>query len=112
MVVLCPEEGRTRATNFATLKDENISYFLSESGDTNRPGRWLAGDHRVMIDGAAAKGGLVGMSRINRFRWANGIHKGAGNVLFSDRSVTSFKDKDLKAYQESLGPSVERLMFP
>ena len=111
-VVLCPEEGRTRATNFATLSVENLSYFLSESGDTNRPDRWLVGDHRMLIDGAAAKGGLVGMSRTNRFRWAKGIHHGLGNVLFSDRSVRPLKDESLNAYQEGLRTNVERLLFP
>jgi len=43
-ILVCRSDPRSAATNFATLKDENVSYFTGLRADPGKPNSILAGD--------------------------------------------------------------------
>lgn len=85
-LLICPADTRLPATNFALLKNENLSYFVGLSADYVRPNSILAGDRNLTNDYetsstmARPRGGLG-------WRWTSELHQFKGNLLFSDAHV-------------------------
>jgi prepilin-type N-terminal cleavage/methylation domain-containing protein/prepilin-type processing-associated H-X9-DG protein len=82
-LVLCPADTRLAATSFATLKNENLSYFVSLNADLARPTTILAGDRNVTNDWMSPASLLhVGPNQF--IRWTYELHRFKGNLLFAD----------------------------
>lgn len=81
-LLICPADTRTAATNFATLQNANISYFVGVDADYSKPMSLLAGDGNLSspqtLLRAAAGGALL---------WTAKQHHFKGNVLFADGHV-------------------------
>lgn len=81
-ILVCPADTRLPATNFATLQNSNISYFVAVNAEYSQPMSILAGDGNLagtatLIRGVAGK----------RLTWTEQQHRFRGNVLFSDGHV-------------------------
>ncbi len=87
-VLVCPLDTRRSAENFgAGLGNANLSFFLGPDVDENRPDDIFSGDRNV-TNGTRLVNGLMVVGPNSRVGWTQELHKGRGNVLLSDGSVS------------------------
>jgi prepilin-type processing-associated H-X9-DG protein len=87
-VLGCPTDTRRPATNFATLQNENLSYFVAGTPEFGNPNSVLAGNRNV----APAYGSIARVGGHRRLMWTEELHRFKGNVLFSDGHVEQLND--------------------
>jgi prepilin-type N-terminal cleavage/methylation domain-containing protein/prepilin-type processing-associated H-X9-DG protein len=84
-LLVCHSDRRLAATNFATLRDENVSYFAGLTASPGQPNSIVAGDWNLTNSPAArttnAPGESLGLT------WTKQVHEERGNVLFADGRV-------------------------
>jgi competence protein ComGC len=86
-ILHCPsDEKRERGTNFATLSNRNLSYFISFEADERDPNRFLSGDRNI-TGGSPSNGFLRVFTPTTMAGWTTELHNLAGNVGLSDGSV-------------------------
>jgi len=85
-ILVCPSDvERHVATNFETLNDMNISYFLNADVSTNNPSySILAGDRNLEAVNQPVKPGLFILTTNIYMRWTDDLHKGRGCLSFAD----------------------------
>ncbi len=83
-VLVCPADTRWAATNFAALRNDNLSYFIAADPEFGRSDSILAGDRNIapVYDSIAKVGGALYL------KWTEELHKFKGNVLFADGHVS------------------------
>lgn len=81
-ILVCPADTRWSATNFASLQNSNLSYFVGVTASFNEPMSMLAGDGNlsVAVTLLPVKSGEI-------LKWTAEQHRQKGNVLFSDGHV-------------------------
>ena len=85
-LLVCPSDTRTAAVSFATLQNDNLSYFVGLKSDYSHPNSILAGDRNVTND-LAGTSTLVRLKDARGWRWTSALHKFKGNLLFADGHV-------------------------
>lgn len=90
-ILVCPNDGdRPYATNFATLTDENISYFLNvEAVDDTFPSLLLSGDGNI-TNARLPASRIVKLSPGETIGWNEKVHQRQGFILLCDGSVGQF----------------------
>jgi prepilin-type processing-associated H-X9-DG protein len=84
----CPDDQkRQRATNFATLADANVSYFIGLDATEESPQSILSGDRHLTVYGADARPGLLVLTATNQLGYSRQLNPQGGNLLFGDGSV-------------------------
>jgi prepilin-type processing-associated H-X9-DG protein len=81
-VLVCPTDTRLAATNFATLQNANISYFVGVDAEYSKPASILAGDGNL-----ATTRTLLRNATGESLAWNVRQHRFKGNVLFADGHV-------------------------
>ena len=84
-LLICPTDKRTAATNFAALRNENVSYFVNTAAEYGRPNSLVAGDRN--IESVQGEAGSVLRPGESFIRWTEEQHILRGNVLFADARV-------------------------
>jgi len=93
-LLICVADTRTPANSFASLRNDNVSYFIGITADYAKPDTILAGDRNIT-------GAFLGTSSILRFganadvSWTGELHEYKGNILFADGRVESFNNAGL-----------------
>ena len=90
-LLVCPADTRLPATNFAGLKNENLSFFVSPDAQYSRPGSVLSGD-RNLTNYWAPTATTVRLTPGSYLRWTHELHRFKGNLLFSDGHVEENND--------------------
>lgn len=85
-VVVCPSDTRLPAASFATLSNQNLSYFIGVNAEFARPGSLLAGDRNLTND-YTRPGTIVRLGPNYALRWTEELHRFSGNLLFADGHV-------------------------
>lgn len=88
-ILACRSDKRSAATNFPTLRDENVSYFTGLDADPGKPNSVLAGDWNL-TNSATRRATATAMTEFN-FTWTKQVHDERGNVLFADGRVELVK---------------------
>jgi len=85
-ILICPSDvERHAATNFETLTDSNISYFLNADVSTNSPTHSiLAGDRNLEAVNQPLSPGLFVLTTNIYMRWADNLHIRRGCMTFAD----------------------------
>jgi prepilin-type N-terminal cleavage/methylation domain-containing protein/prepilin-type processing-associated H-X9-DG protein len=96
-LLVCPTDfARLTATNFASLKNENLSYFVGVTADFARPESIVTGDRNVTND--SAKSPSIMRSGFGvPIRWTRELHRYRGNLLFADAHVEQLDGAGLAA---------------
>ncbi len=81
-LLICPADTRIAATNFATLRNANLSYFVGVDAEYSRPMSILAGDGNL-----ATSRTLLRRATGANLAWTAAQHWFQGNVLFADGHV-------------------------
>jgi len=87
-ILLCHSDKRSAATNFATLKDENVSYFTGLTANPGQPNSIVAGDWNLTNSAARPTNELGEHFNLS---WTKQVHEERGNVLFADGRVELLK---------------------
>src|SRR6185312_5348084 len=85
-LLVCRSDVRAVATNFATLRDPNVSYFAGIKAEPGQPNSILAGDWNLKNS--------LSDPRTNtefQFAWTKQVHEERGNILFADGRVELVK---------------------
>jgi len=86
-LLVCPTDTRLAATNFISLRNKNLSYFVGVDADYNQPESILLGD-RNLLTGPGRSLYTVGGQPL---RWSGVMHQFKGNLLFADGHVEEAK---------------------
>jgi prepilin-type processing-associated H-X9-DG protein len=112
LVLICPTDRRKPAKDLASLKNENLSYFVGLDADEASPAMPLAGDRNLVVDGVSVGAGLLTLGPTNQVGWSATMHKKAGNVLMADGSVQQVTSLALQSLIANSGTNVHRLAVP
>ena len=116
-VFWCSTDTRKPATNYATLKNGNISYFTSLDAAPTNSNLFLAGDRNLIINNNVALAGLASLTAKSSARWSEDMHnkqtgQRRGIVVFPDGHAEATSEARLSALTASLGMATNRLVFP
>jgi prepilin-type processing-associated H-X9-DG protein len=93
-ILICPADTRLAATNFAALKNGNISYFAGVNADFNNPNSILAGDRNLGTNSVQTPT-ILRIDARSRLHWTQELHQFKGNVLFADGHVEEWNNSAL-----------------
>ncbi len=111
-ILRCPSDTRIPATNFAFLRDEQVSYFVNLDARTNQSSLLLTGDRNLEVNGKEAGAGVVTISTNVIVGWTRKIHNQSGVTGLADGSAQKFSNSQLQQYLQKTGTNVNRLVFP
>ena len=97
---VCPlDKDRQAATNYESLNDLNISYFLNaDASHTNSPSQnFIAGDRNLSASGRLVKAGLFILTSNLDLSWTREIHSMGGNLAFADGHVEWVRTNQLNS---------------
>jgi len=97
-ILVCPAdlEHPDAATNFMTLNNSNISYFINPDASEAYPQMLMSGDDNLAVDDAPVKSGLVEIP-FKEVSWTLDRHGAAGNILWADGSISEISSSGLKS---------------
>jgi len=97
-ILICPQDTRTAAANFARLKNQNVSYFVGLEANDMNPHRFLNGDRNI-TGASAPENGILKLVPGGPAAWTTAIHNNQGNVGLADGSVQKYS---IAALREAL----------
>jgi len=111
-ILWCPnDEKRTYATDFTTLSDSNLSYFLNVDSIIRDSTSLLCGDRNI-TSRAPSGGRLVNLTNPAAMAWNRKIHSKRGNLLFGDGHVAQFSNQEVGTAFQIRGGATNRLAVP
>lgn len=111
-VLLCPDDRtRTRAKDWMSLSNSNLSYLVGLDADEGRPDTILSGDRTISTNGSLMSG-YVQVLTAGPVMWAQGIHSGVGNISLSDGSAQQTTSSALQLQVQRPGLAVARFAVP
>jgi prepilin-type processing-associated H-X9-DG protein len=112
-VLVCPADGfKKPATDFVSLGNANLSYFVGVDATDTNPNMFLAGDDNLMVNGVPAKPGLLILATNSAIAWSQTRHHGQGNVAMADGSVQQFSSQHLAEALRSTVSATNRFLMP
>ena len=112
-ILICPADTRLVANHFASLKNQNVSYFVGLDANDANPQRFLDGDRNLTADNAP-ENGILKLVPGQRVGWTADIHVNAGNIGLSDGSVQQSTSSALRAALKNSGDptNIWRIALP
>ena len=101
-VLVCPQDTRTAANNFARLKNQNVSYFVGLEANDANPQMFLDGDRNI-TGASEPQNGILKLVPGGPAGWTAAIHNNQGNVGLADGSVQQFSNSRLRAALQDSG---------
>ena len=111
-LIVCPSDTRKPLSNYWSLQDSSVSYFVGQDAHQTNANMFLAGDRNVLVDGVLVQRGRVLIKTNNTSSWSEAIHNCSGDVTLADGSVQKFSMAQLHAALQKTGTNVNRLVFP
>jgi hypothetical protein len=94
-VLTCPkDQDRRFPTNFATLNNGNLSYFVGLDADETIPQMILSGDRNLSTNGRFMSG-ILTLTSNSTISWTKEIHVHRGNLGLADGSAQQTTDSGL-----------------
>ncbi|MBM3832806.1 MAG: hypothetical protein FJ403_05945 [Verrucomicrobia bacterium] len=109
-ILLCPSDRRTEATNWASLGNDRISYFVGINASENFPKTFLSGD-RHLTNWLKPTNGFLELRRYST-RWLPRLHTNFGHIAFADGAVTALPDAGLRKALAETGDATNRIALP
>lgn len=110
-VLVCPADGREAASDFASMRNTNLSYFIGLDADETRPQMLLAGDRNV-TNGTASSSGVLRLTPDRVAGWTGALHSGQGNVALADGSVQQLSSTRLNQHLRNSQDRMNRVQLP
>ncbi|MBI2949068.1 MAG: type II secretion system protein [Verrucomicrobia bacterium] len=112
VLLLCPADARKAATGFASLRNENISYFLGVDVSEKLPTALLVGDRNLMTNSIALGPGVHAITAGMNLGWTKDQHRFRGNVALGDGSVQQCNSQRLTTFILTSGLATNRIALP
>ncbi len=109
-ILKCLADTRVAATRFASLSNENVSYFVALKADPANAMSLLSGDRNLTNDYAGASS-VLNLGSQAFLRWTHDLHRFKGNLLFADGHVDEVNNLTLVAGGPG-GPRDSTLLAP
>ena len=109
--VTCPDDRRIAATNWASLSNSNISYFVGLDAAVGRTNMILSGD-RDIAENSQLLSGTVNLTTNRPVAWHKLLHKEGGNIALADGSVQQTTTATLGQLLSNTGDATNRVLFP
>jgi type II secretory pathway pseudopilin PulG len=104
-ILICPADTRVAAADFASLENQNVSYFVGLDANDMSPQRLLDGDRNITGE-SDPENGILKLVPGQHVSWTQDIHVNQGNVGLADGSVQQFSNGGLReALQNSGDPT-------
>jgi hypothetical protein len=110
-ILACPSDNRPAAPNFASLRNQNISYFVGLDANDTKPQMLLAGDRNV-TNGVAPRNAMLELRPNRAAGWTEALHNGLGNVGLVDASVHQLTTVQLRQALKDSGDTTNRIALP
>ena len=112
--LVCPaDKNRQAATNFQSLTDANISYFLNANVSTNNPAdSILSGDRHLQVSGQPVNHGTLIISSNSNVEWTAELHDGNGLLGFADGRAQFSRSGTLSSLIRAQNPANQRFSVP
>ncbi len=111
-ILICPEDdARTRATNFNSLNNSNISYFIGVDATETDPQAFLSGD-RNLTNGTSIRNGILKLFPNRNVGWTAEMHNKVGNIGLADGSVQQLSTANLTSTITNDVAVTNRLLMP
>ena len=94
-ILICPNDSRIAADNFARLKNKNLSYFVGLDANDSDPQRFLDGDRNITSE-SEPENGILKLTPGGPVSWTSAIHVNIGNLGLADGSVQQLSNTALK----------------
>ncbi len=113
-LLLCPvDKSRLAATNYASLNDWNISYFLNLNASTNHQAQTiLAGDRYLLANGEPVRPGMFTVTANVVLSWSPNYHNNKGLLAFADDHVEISTSNRLQSTISSQPLGTNRFSIP
>ena len=111
-LLICPNDKREEAADFASLAPKNISYFASLSASETNPLMFLAGDRNFMTNGKAVGPGIFALTTNSALGWTKEIHVEQGQICMADGAVLHFSNARLPQGVKDQGVGTNWLAMP
>ena len=113
-ILLCPaDKTRRTATNYASLTDLNLSYFLNMDAGTNNPAHTiLAGDRYLQVNGQPVNSGLFFLTTNLSLSWSPSYHHNKGLLAFADGHVEISTSNNLPSALQNQPLATNHLSIP
>jgi len=108
-ILTCPADSRKRATNWGSLTESNVSYFVGLDAADSMPMALLAGDRNLTTNGVPVGAGLLVLTTNMTLGYTKDLHRYAGNLLLGDGSVQGTTSAMLRNQVQGQG---DRLLIP
>lgn len=109
--VICPSEWSLAATNWATLANTNVSYFVGLDAEDIRPNMILSGDRDIVENGQLLRG-TANLTTNRPVAWHKLLHKEGGNIALADGSVQQTTTITLRQLLATTDNTTNRVLFP
>lgn len=111
--LVCPAlyPNLNEATQWVTLQNSNLDYFVGVDAQPDAPNSILAGDRFLTTD-ASYSNNLLHLRTNSIIRWQFKPHTNAGNVAFGDGHVEGFTSDQWRRHIEATATNVTRLAMP
>jgi prepilin-type N-terminal cleavage/methylation domain-containing protein/prepilin-type processing-associated H-X9-DG protein len=90
-ILICPTDTRLAATNFISLRNRNVSYFVNVDAEYLRPESIMLGDRNLLTGAGRSIYPAAGQT----LRWSASQHQFKGNLLYADGHVAAAKSFSL-----------------
>jgi len=110
VVVLCPQDDRVAATNWESLSNANVSYFVGLDSRPSSGASIMAGDRNI----TASEGIILRANNHTPPRWVKrvGLHGDKGHILFGDGHVEVLDSSGLSNALQRTRVPTHRLAVP
>jgi prepilin-type processing-associated H-X9-DG protein len=108
--VVCPQDTRKAATNWAGMANTNVSYFVGLDSDPKLPHSIMAGDRNI----TASEGIILRANNHTPPPWVKrvGLHGDKGHILFGDGHVEVLDSSGLSNALQRTRVPTHRLAVP
>lgn len=102
-----------KADNWPYLTEQKISYFINLDANYKIPSSILSGERSISIKGISGDiENILTITNAQDVYWRKFLHKGKGNVLFSDGSVLTTGNEEIKSIFNTNIIKTNRLIMP
>jgi hypothetical protein len=86
IVLVCPEDRRVAATNWLSLNNRHVSYFVGLESTEVEPETLLSGDRNI-TNGTIPARRMIILRTNQPVGWTGEMHRHTGNLVLGDGSV-------------------------
>ncbi len=110
-ILVCPADTRSAASDFTSMSNANLSYFVGIDAEDSYPQILLSGD-RNLTNGPMTTNRLLLLTSNSVVRWTREMHHPQGNVVLGDGSVQQMSLSRLREVLRGSGAETNRLQMP